>query len=168
MDKCRRRIASHTSVRSFLGLLPFIRTFGTCCGFPHQVPFSRHPVSEEIAMAGSSLPFVAVPTVTGLDGQAVEQRLAGVPLRYIGRFPFDAAGQGLATTQNPAPGTLVRQYSIITVDFPSLLGPLDDSPVGGPSPNGWLDGTVEGVFVGERAVVLRFSLDPAVTPFTFT
>ena len=119
-------------------------------------------------MAGSSLPFVAVPTVTGLGRGEAEQLLASVSLRYIARFPFDAGGVGLATAQSPAPGSQVRQYSVVTVDYPSSLGPLDDSPVEGPLPTGWLDGTVEGVFVGEREVVLRFSLDPAVTPFTFT
>ena len=125
-------------------------------------------MSEEIAIAGSSLPLVTVPIVTGRGRPEAEQLLARVPLRYIARFPFDAGGVGLATAQSPAAGSQVRQYSVVTIDYPSPLGPLEDSPVDGPLPNGWLDGTVEGVFVGERAVVLRFSLDPAVTPFTFT
>ena len=111
---------------------------------------------------------VSVPNLIGLSGPDAKQILTAVPLRFIWRFPFSATGVGLATVQSPAAGTQVSQYSVVIVDFPSPLGPMDDAAVDGPSPNGWLDGTVEGVLVGQQATVVRFSLDPAVSPFTFT
>ena len=119
-------------------------------------------------MPDGSLPIVTVPNLIGRGRTEAEQLLASVPLRFIARFPFDASGAGLANAQSPTAGSLVPQYSVVTVDYPTPLGPLDDSPIEGPMPGGWLDGTVEGVFVGEQAVVLRFALDPAVAPFTFT
>jgi hypothetical protein len=113
------------------------------------------------------LPLVPVPNLIGLSGPDAKQLLTAIPLRFIWRFPFSATGVGLATAQSPAAGTQVPLYSIVTADFPSPLGPMPDAPEDGPSPNGWLDGTVEGVFVGQKAAVVRFSLDPSVPPFTF-
>ena len=92
---------------------------------------------------------VAVPMVVGLGRAAAEAKLFSLNLRHIGKFPFAATGDGSATAQSPAAGTLVPTYSIVTVTYPSPLGPLDDTGVEGPTlPAGTYDGQIKSVMVG--------------------
>jgi hypothetical protein len=98
---------------------------------------------------GGAMP-VLVPNVIGLGKVDAEAKLDAAHLRYIARFPFSATGDGSATAQSPAAGTSVPAFSIVTVDYPSILGPLDDSPVDGPTfPAGTYDATVTSVIVGD-------------------
>jgi hypothetical protein len=92
---------------------------------------------------------VPVPVVVGLDRTDAEAKLDAVHLRHIARFPFAATGDGRATAADPPAGSSVPAYSIVTVDYPSPFGPMDDSPVEGPTfPAGTYDGTVTSVLVG--------------------
>lgn len=91
---------------------------------------------------------ITVPNVIGMPRPEAEAALAANNLRYIARFPFSATGDGRAAAQDPAAGTLVPMFSVVTVSYPSPLGPLDDSPVGGPTLR---PGTYEGVVRSVRA-----------------
>ena len=93
---------------------------------------------------------VAVPMVVGLGRAAAEAKLFSLNLRHIGKFPFAAAGDGTATMQSPTPGALVPPFSIVTVTYPSPLGPLDDTAVQGPTlPAGTYEGSISRVMVGD-------------------
>lgn len=90
---------------------------------------------------------VTVPNVIGLDRPTAEAKLDSLNLRHIARFPFLATGDGRATAQDPAAGSQVPAFSVVKVSFPSPLGPLDDSPVQGPT-------LQAGTHVGEITAVL--------------
>jgi hypothetical protein len=93
---------------------------------------------------------VSVPNLIGLGRSAAEAKLDALLLRHIAKFPFDAGGDGSATAQSPAAGTLVPSLSIVTVTFPSPFGPLDDTSVAGPTlPAGTYKGQIQGVLVGD-------------------
>jgi PASTA domain len=92
---------------------------------------------------------VTVPNVIGLGNAAANAALDALLLRHISQFPFGADGDGTATAQSPAAGTVVPSYTIVTVSYPSPLGPLPDSPVEGPELLlGTYDGEVRSVLVG--------------------
>jgi hypothetical protein len=61
----------------------------------------------------------------------------------------------------------VPEFSIVTVQYPSPLGPLDDSPVGGPQPSGFVDGNITAVLVNNRGVFVELAL-AADLRFQFT
>ena len=97
-----------------------------------------------------------------------EQLLSSLSLRFIAKFPFSASGVGLASAQQPAAGTSIPEFSVVTVEYPSPLGPLDDSPVSGPEPtSGLLEGAITSVFVGQEGAGIGFSLSNGVAPFRF-
>jgi len=93
---------------------------------------------------------VTVPNLIGLGRPAAEAKLDALKLRHIAKFPFSATGDGTATAQDPAAGTQVPTFSIVSVSYPSPLGPLDDSPVQGPTLQaGTYEGQVTAVLVGD-------------------
>jgi len=93
---------------------------------------------------------VSVPNVIGLGRTAAEAKLFGLLLRHIGKFPFAAAGDGSATAQSPAASTLVPPFSVVSVTYPSPLGPLDDTAVQGPTlPAGTYEGQIKRVMAGD-------------------
>jgi hypothetical protein len=72
-------------------------------------------------------------------------------LRHIARFPFSATGDGRATMQDPAAGTSVPSFTVVTDSYPSPKGPLDDTGVEGPTLSaGTYDGTITSVLAGNR------------------
>lgn len=92
---------------------------------------------------------ITVPNVIGLGRTAAEAELDGLLLRHIAQFPFGATGDGSASQQSPVGGTMVPPYSIVTVAYPTPFGPLDDSPVEGPTlPAGTYEGHITSVTVG--------------------
>ena len=92
---------------------------------------------------------INVPNVIGMSRTEAEATLAANNLRYIARFPFSATGDGRASAQDPAAGTSVPSFTVVTVSYPSPLGPLDDSPIGGPTLRpGTYEGTIKSVLVG--------------------
>ena len=92
---------------------------------------------------------VSVPLVIGLGRPQAEAALDAKLLRHIARFPFSADGDGSATLQDPPAGTLVPSFTVVTVSYPSPLGPMDDTPVQGPTPQaGTYEGTIKGVVAG--------------------
>jgi hypothetical protein len=92
---------------------------------------------------------VSVPNVIGMGRTTAEAALDAKLLRHMARFPFSAGGDGSATAQNPPAGALVPTYAIITVDYPSQMGPLPDSPVEGPTLQaGTYEGKLESVMAG--------------------
>ncbi|SEN50579.1 PASTA domain-containing protein [Duganella sp. CF517] len=92
---------------------------------------------------------ISVPNVIGMARPAAESTLAASQLRYIARFPFSATGDGTAAAQTPTPGSTAPMFSVVTVSYPSPLGPLDDSPVGGPTLRpGTYEGTIKRVLAG--------------------
>jgi PASTA domain len=101
---------------------------------------------------------VAVPNLIGLGRTAAEAELDGLLLRHIAQFPFSATGDGSATAQSPAAGTMVGRYSIVTVAYPTPLGPLDDSPVEGPTISGNFEGTIKSVSVGGLGAAIDFAV----------
>jgi hypothetical protein len=104
---------------------------------------------------------VVVPNVVGLGRAAAEAKLDSFLLRHIARFPFDAAGNGTAVEQMPIAGIEVRRYSVVTVSYPSPLGPMDDSPVEGPTLSGTMEGLIESVVVdgGGASIVFAGQVD---------
>ena len=93
---------------------------------------------------------VTVPNVIGLDRPAAEAKLDALSLRHIAQFPFSASGDGRAAAQDPAAGSHVPAFSIVRVSFPSPMGPLDDSPVQGPTLRaGTYVGDITAVLVGD-------------------
>lgn len=101
---------------------------------------------------------VTVPDLLGLGRTTAEAKLDSLHLRYIARFPFSATGDGSATSQEPAAGTEVPSYSIVTVSYPSPMGPMEDSPVLGPPLNGNFEGQVGGVVVWRRGASINLVL----------
>jgi hypothetical protein len=91
-----------------------------------------------------------IPNLIGIDRPTVEATLDALLLRHIARFPFGASGEGLAAAQSPAAGTSVPSFTIVTVSYPSPLGPMPDSPVEGPTlPSGTYEGEIKSVLVGD-------------------
>lgn len=99
---------------------------------------------------------VTVPNLIGLGRAAAEAQLDALRLRHIARFPFDARGDGSATEQIPAAGTEVLKYSVVTVSYPSPLGPVPDTPVLGPI-SGTMDGLIYGMVVDRSGASISFS-----------
>ena len=92
---------------------------------------------------------VSVPNVIGMGRPQAEASLDAKLLRHIARFPFSATGDGTATLQDPPAGTLVPSFTVVTVSYPSPLGPIDDTPVQGPTLQaGTYEGAVKGVIAG--------------------
>lgn len=92
---------------------------------------------------------VIVPNVIGLGRPDAEAALQARLLRYIARFPFAADGDGRATVQSPPAGTSVPSFTVVTVSYPSPMGPLDDTPVQGPTLRaGTYEGKIKSVLVG--------------------
>jgi hypothetical protein len=70
-------------------------------------------------------------------------------LRHLGKLPFSATGDGTAADQDPPAGTDVPPFTIVTVSYPSPIGPLEDQNVEGPTlPAGTYDGQITRVSVG--------------------
>jgi hypothetical protein len=93
---------------------------------------------------------VIVPNLVGLGRLAAEAKLDALKLRHIAKFPFSATGDGSATAQDPAAGTQVPTFSIVSVSYPTTVGPLDDSPVQGPTlPASTYEGEINAVLVGD-------------------
>jgi hypothetical protein len=115
----------------------------------------------------TSLAHVTVPNVIGLNQTDAERRLAGVPLRFIAKSPFSATGDGSAAAQTPVAGTIVLEFSVVTVEYPNpILN--DESGIGGPEPqNGLFEGTITAVFVGTDNAGIAFSLDDSIPPFSY-
>jgi len=92
---------------------------------------------------------VSVPNVIGMGRLEAEAALEAKMLRYIARFPFSAMGDGRASAQDPAAGTAVPSFTVVTVSYPSPMGPLEDSPIHGPTlPLGTYEGKINSVLVG--------------------
>jgi hypothetical protein len=117
---------------------------------------------------------VAVPNLIGLGRGAAESALDALLLRHIARFPFDGAGDGSAKAQSPEAGAMVAPYSVVTVSYPSPMGPLEDSSVMGPAlPAGSYDGHVQGVTAGDpsgsgQGAWIDFLTHVGSEPVTFT
>jgi hypothetical protein len=117
---------------------------------------------------------VSVPNVIGLDRTTAEAKLDAALLRHIAKFPFSASGDGSAATQDPAAGTMVPPYTVVTVSYPSLMGPLEDTPVLGPTlPAGTYDGKVTAVMAGNpwgsgQGAWIDFVTELSGSPVTFT
>jgi hypothetical protein len=93
---------------------------------------------------------VVVPNLIGLGRGAAEAELDGLLLRHIAQFPFGATGDGSASQQSPVGGTVIPPYSIVTVAYPTPFGPMDDSPVEGPTLlAGMYEGQITSVTVGD-------------------
>jgi hypothetical protein len=70
-------------------------------------------------------------------------------LRHQQKLTFSATGDGTAADQNPQAGTEVPLFTIVTVFFPSPLGPIPDPPIEGPTlPAETYDGNITRVSVG--------------------
>jgi hypothetical protein len=92
---------------------------------------------------------VTMPNLIGLGRGTAEAMLDGLLLRHIAQFPFSATGTGAASQQTPVSGTSVGQYSVVTVAYPSPLGPMPDSPIQGPNPpSGTYEGQINSVMIG--------------------
>jgi hypothetical protein len=92
---------------------------------------------------------VTVPNLIGRGRTAAEAELDALLLRHIAQFPFGASGDGSASQQSPVGGTVVPEYSIVTVSYPTPFGPIPDSPVEGPTPpSGTYEGQINGVLAG--------------------
>jgi hypothetical protein len=113
---------------------------------------------------------VSVPNLIGLGRGAAELALDALLLRHIARFPFDGAGDGSARAQSPEAGAMVAPYSVVTVSYPSPMGPLEDSSVMGPAlPAGRYEGSVHGVTVGAgQGAWIDFLTHIDSEPVTFT
>ena len=88
---------------------------------------------------------VTLPNLIGLGRTDAEATLDALLLRHVATFPFAISGDGSASAQFPPAGTVVPLYTVVTVTYPSPLGPLDDSPVEGPSPGGRTDPRSNGI-----------------------
>src|SRR4051794_20057844 len=99
--------------------LPTTRSVGTYPGISPSVS----------SQMGVRVMRVVVPNLIGLDRGTAEALLDSLMLRYVAKFPFSAGGNGLAAEQSPEAGTTVGRYSVVTVSYPSIIGPLPDSPV---------------------------------------
>ena len=93
---------------------------------------------------------VTVPDVIGKGRLEAEAALEAKLLRYIARFPFAGDGDGRATTQSPPAATLVPAFTVVTVSYPSPMGPLPDTGVQGPTlPPSTYEGMIKSVLVGK-------------------
>ena len=113
---------------------------------------------------------VVVPNLIGLGRTAAESELDRKLLRHIAQFPF-GTGDGSATQQSPVGGTVVSEYTIVTVGYPTPLGPLPDSPVEGPTPpSGTYEGQITSVTVGGDGAWADFltTIDGSQIGFTVT
>ena len=117
---------------------------------------------------------VAVPNLIGLGNPQVKVKLASLLLRHAPKLPFSATGDGSATAQSPAAGTMVSTYSIVTVTYPSPLGPLPDPAIEGPTlPAGTYEGQIKSVTAGDPfgsgpGAWIDFSTVVDGSPITFT
>lgn len=92
---------------------------------------------------------VTVPNLFGMTTQKAIATLAALKLRHLGQMPFSATGDGLAASQDPPAGSSVPIFTIVKVQYPSPLGPLEDGNVEGPTlPPGTYDGQITRVTVG--------------------
>jgi PASTA domain len=103
-----------------------------------------------------------VPNVLGLSRTDAEAKLDSYRLRHIARFPFGEAGDGTASAQSPSPGTSVADYSIVIVSYPSPLGPLEDSPVEGPTFSGSIPGSITRIAVDRSAASITLATYPSL------
>ena len=92
---------------------------------------------------------ITVPRVVGLSRGDAEKKLDEAHMRYIAVLPQGPSNQGLATTQSPAAGTLAGEWTIVTVTYPSIFGPLPDSGLQG-QVHGTLQGKIVMVGVGPK------------------
>jgi hypothetical protein len=117
---------------------------------------------------------IRIPNVIGMDRTAVEAALDSLLLRYIARVTFSATGDGKAAAQDPPAGVQVPSYSIITVSYPSPMGPLDDTPVRGPTLRaGTYEGRITSVMAGNPwgsgpGAWVSFAIQIDDRPVTFT
>lgn len=92
---------------------------------------------------------VSVPNVVGMGRHGAEAALDSAMLRHIARFPFSATGTGTASEQSPPAGAVVPSFTVVTVSYPSPMGPLDDTPITGPTlPAGTYEGRIASVVTG--------------------
>jgi hypothetical protein len=113
--------------------------------------------------AFNTLQPVVVPRVLGMGRTLAEKTLSDALLRYIAKFPFSASGDGTAVLQVPAAGVTVPPYSVVTVEYPTPLGPLPDAVVQGPVLSGWVAGDVTRITVDERGASLMLSISAGVS-----
>ena len=115
----------------------------------------------------NDLQSVTVPNVIGMGRGEAEQLLTSVPLCFIARLVSSAIGGGIASEQSPVAGSIVLEYSVVTVVYPNPI--LDaDEPLDGPVPiNGLLEGTITAVSVGKDVAGIGFSPDPSIPPFEY-
>ena len=92
---------------------------------------------------------ITVPNVVGLGRGDAERKLDEAHLRYIAVLPQGPGDQALAATQSPAAGTLAGEWTIVTVTYPSIFGPLPDSGLQG-EVHGTLQGKIAMVGVGPK------------------
>lgn len=105
---------------------------------------------------------VVVPYLNGQDRASAEKMLHGLLLRHIAMLPF-GPGDGRATEQIPAAGTLVATYSVVRVIYPSPLGPMDDQPVSGPSPDRIIvEGRINRVVVNEHGASIDITVEKSL------
>ena len=83
-----------------------------------------------------------IPNVVGLSREEAEQKLDAAHMRYIAVLSQGPSKQVLATTQSPAAGTVAGEWTIVTVTYPSIFGPLPD-----PGLQGEVRGTLHGKIV---------------------
>ncbi|MCK0511472.1 PASTA domain-containing protein [Aromatoleum buckelii] len=92
---------------------------------------------------------VIVPNVIGMSSLAAVAALGAVKLRHLGKLPFLATGDGTAATQDPPAGAEAPPFTVVTVSYPSPLGPMPDQNIEGPTlPAGTYDGEITRVSVG--------------------
>jgi len=113
--------------------------------------------------AFNTLQPVVVPQVVGKGRTLAEKALSDALLRYVAKFPFSASGDGTAAHQSPAAGSTVLPYSVVTVEYPTPLGPLPDAVVQGPVLSGWVSGDVTRVTVNEAGASLMLAISPGVS-----
>ena len=106
----------------------------------------------------NAFPMVSVPNVIGFGRVDAERILAAVPLRYIAKLVSSATGTGVASAQTPVAGTMVREFSVVKVEYPNPL--LDaEEPVDGPQPqSGLLDGVVTNIIVSKDGASIGLSV----------
>src|SRR5215213_2436528 len=85
---------------------------------------------------------VTVPNVVGVARDDAVKKLDDAHLRYIAVLPQGPSNEVLASTQSPAAGTVAGEWTIVTVTYPSIFGPLPD-----PGLQGEVRGTLRGKIV---------------------
>lgn len=106
---------------------------------------------------------VVVPNIVGKSRPSAEKTLSNATLRYVATFPFSATGDGSATHQQPAAGTTVRPYSVVTVAYPSPQGPLPDAPEQGAILSGWVTGDIERVTVDPHGARVTLAVSQTIS-----